>query len=267
MPRAKPTRLYARLVREMPADADACEHARLLTNAAWNRLLALEAGEPAEDPTPMLEQVRALYEDGCDAQVDSRVNVHLNLALASLQAGRTDDAQAQLEAAEPLRGQASAGLSLWWRDLDARLALAQSRPRDALRAYEELDALASAGAAPEAQWRAALGQAQTLVALGDRDAALAAYARAEQLLDGESLQVPMQEGRETFAARRERATREHVAQLLIADRADEALGVVRRARSRTLRALYRQDRLAQLAGPERARWDAAVAEYRRSATR
>ena len=65
-----------------------------------------------------------------------------------------------------------------------------------------------------------LGRSAELRRAGAPDQALAAYAQAEQLLDEESLQVPMQEGRETFTARRESATREHVALLLAAGRAD-----------------------------------------------
>jgi tetratricopeptide (TPR) repeat protein len=253
--------IFARLLREAPADLDDCARAQLLTNAGWNRLSAFEAGEPAEDPTPMLAEALTLYERGCAAQVERIVNARLNLALAALHAGRTDDAATALAAVAPVRVGTSANILLWSRDLEGRVALAQQRPRDALAAYAELATLADASAAPEAQWRAAVGRAQSLVALDSRSDALEAFARAEHLLDEESMQVPMQEGRETFMARREGATREYVALLLAAQRPDAALDVVRNARSRSLRALYRQDRLAHLSGPERARWDKAIGAY------
>jgi len=259
--RAEADAIYARLVREAPADLDDCTRAQLLTNAGWNRLAALEADEPAEDPTTMLEEALALYERGCAAQVERIVNARLNLALAALHAGRTADAAAALAAAAPARAETSATMLLWSRDLEGRVALEQQRPRDALQSYVDLAALAGASAAPEAQWRASVGQAQSFVALGARLDALEAFAHAERLLDEESLQVPMQEGRETFTARREGATREYVALLLDEGQPDVALDVVRNARSRSLRALYRQDRLAHLSAAERARWDTAIGSY------
>jgi hypothetical protein len=259
--RAEADAMFARLLREAPDDLDDCARAQLLTNAGWNRLLALEAGEPAEDPTPMLTEALALYAQGCDREAERLVNARLNLALAALHAARADEASEHLAAAAASNEGMSADLLLWLRDLEGRIALSQHDPPRALAAYRDLERLAAATSAPESQWRAAFGAAQAHVALGARDEALAEYARAERLLDEESLQVPMQEGRETFAARREHATREYVALLLDAGRAADALDVVRAARSRALRALYRQDRLAQLSPEERARWDETIGAY------
>jgi tetratricopeptide (TPR) repeat protein len=259
--RAEADAIYAKLLREAPADVSDCERARLLGNAGWSRLLALEANEPVDDPTHLLEEALATYERGCASRVEKLVNAHLNLALAALHAGDADAAASELVAAAPERAAADIELQLWWRDLEGRVDLAQGRPQEALAAYAQLEREATASATPEAQWRAAVGRAQASAALGAQDDALAAFERAERLLDGESLQVPMQEGRETFMASREHATREHVALLLAAGRDADALDVVRNARSRALRALYRQDRLALLSGAERARWDAAMAHY------
>ena len=253
--------LYAKLLGNAPEDLSDCERARVLGNAGWSRLLALEANEPVDDPTPLLKEALATYERGCASRVEKLVNAHLNLALAALHAGDADAAAAELVAAAPERAAADIELQLWWRDLEGRVDLAQGRSQEALAAYAQLEREATASATPEAQWRAAVGRAQASAALGAKEDALAAFARAERLLDGESLQVPMQEGRETFMASREHATREHVALLLATGRDADALDVVRRARSRALRALYRQDRLAQLSGAERARWDAAIARY------
>jgi tetratricopeptide (TPR) repeat protein len=259
--RAEADAIYARLLREAPEDMSDCERARLLGNAGWSRLLALEANEPVDDPAPLLKEALATYERGCASRVEKLVKAHLNLALAALHAGDASAAAAELAAAAPERAAADIELQLWWRDLEGRVDLAQDRPEQALAAYAQLEREATASAAPEAQWRAAVGRAQASAALGARDDALAAFARADEIVDSESLQVPMQEGRETFMASREHATREHVALLLAAGRDGDALEVVRNARSRALRALYRQDRLAQLSGAERARWDAAIARY------
>ncbi|MFP2908390.1 CHAT domain-containing protein, partial [Pyxidicoccus sp. 3LFB2] len=98
--------------------------------------------------------------------------------------------------------------------------------------------------------------------LGDVRAALATYAQAEDLLDGEALRVPLMEGRHVFLRERERGSRAYVALAVKTGQIAEALAVARRARARVLEAVRLSDRVTHLPAPERARWDSAIAAFR-----
>lgn len=255
--------LLGRLWRETPADLPDCERAQLANALGWNRLLARE-GETqgaVPDPLPVLEQARVDLGGGCPHLPQEPLNVALNIALAHLQAGRPPAARAALAQA-PAEGAAPLHLVLWRREIEARLDLEDGRPRQALARYEQLSRLAEATLAWGARWRAALGRARAWRALGRPDEALRAYAEAEQRLDDDTLQVPLQEGRESFLAGQERSTREHLELLLEQGRVEAAFSLARRARARILAKLQRADRLAGLSPDERRAWDAALSEYR-----
>ncbi len=254
-------RLFSRLHEE---ESRPCDRALLLTNHAWSLLLALEAGEPADDPTPLLEEALGIWtahSGDCVLSADQRVNALINLALAHLHGHRPDEARSFLEQARKLTEENMMHHVLWRLDIKGRLALDAGRPAEALELYAELAKLAVNTLSPEARWRAAIGRARSHEALDQRSAALAALAEAEALLDEESLQVPLDEGRETFLAQREPATRFYLDLLLDSGRSSEAFALARRARSRVLRDLRRGDRLAHLAANEQNRWDRAIAEY------
>ena len=58
--------LFARLRREIGGDLSACRKGQLLNNIAWRLLLAREGGssaDPAEDPEPLLDEARQLFEE------------------------------------------------------------------------------------------------------------------------------------------------------------------------------------------------------------
>lgn len=244
------------------ADADACDRADLLTNIGWGLLLAREAGGASRgEPAPPLEEALSLYRGDC-ANPDDEANVLVNLALAELQAGRPDAAEARLKEARRVRAEPGTRLALWWLDIEGRIDLLADRPRQARSVYVRLAELAEASASPEASWRAALGLAQASEQLKDVRVALAAYARAEALLDSEILRVPLMEGRHGFLRERERGSRAYVALAVKAGHAAEALEVARRARGRVLEAVRLSDRVSHLPAAERARWDAAIAAYR-----
>jgi cellulose synthase operon protein C len=114
---------------------------------------------------------------------------------------------------------------------------------------------------PDGRLRAAFGQAQSHESLGNRTVALEILLKAEALLDEQSLQVPLHQGRETFMATRQAVISLHVDLLLEEGRAAEALNVARHARSRMLRQMERSDRLANLSPDQRARWDLLLTEY------
>lgn len=253
--------LLVRLRDEAPPNLHACERGQLLNNLAWNGLLAREAGEPAEDVTPLLEEALTLFTDECPDMIGERTNVLVNLALAHLHAGRFAPAASRLAEAEDVSGGSQLRMVLWWRDIEARIALASGHQDEALARYDALEELAKATLSPEIAWRAAVGRAQALEAAGNVEAALQAFSDADTRVGQESLQVPVQEGRETFLARRQWATRQHLDLLLNAQRVEQAFDLARRSRSRALRSLRREERLTGLDAGERQRWDAAIAAY------
>ncbi len=253
--------LLERLWREAPADLPACERAQLLSALGWNRVLVREQGEPGPDPRPVLVQARQALRSGCTELPDELRNVALNLALAHVQADDARAARSEIQAA-PALGAPALHLVLWQREIEARLELLAGDPRRALARYEDLRRLAEATLAWGARWRAALGRARAWRALGRPREALLAYAEAEDRLDDDTLRVPLQEGRESFIAGHERATRDHLELLLEQRRNSEAFTLARRSRARILAALQRSQRLASLAPEERRAWDAALSEYR-----
>ncbi len=249
----------SQLLDEMRSTATGgCERAALALNLGAVRMLARGAGQAAADPIAPLREAASLYTDACDQPAERAVALS-NLAEVVLLEG--DVATAQKYAAQASE-HADARLKGWLLDTEGRIALAQSRPTDALAAYDELRARSGAGANPSDRWRAEVGRARALTRLSRRAEALAAYTRAEDFLDEAMLRVPMHEGRAGWLGERVRATRHQVAFQL--DRGDVAgaLDTVRRTRTRALRSAWRVGRLDTLTGAARARWEKALARYR-----
>jgi cellulose synthase operon protein C len=84
---------------------------------------------------------------------------------------------------------------------------------------------------------------------------------ADRLLDEQAWLIPADQGRDTFIAQREQATRLYLQLLLDDGQLQDAFSLARRARSRLLRQLEVRDRLAQLTPTEQARWDQAMSRY------
>lgn len=256
--------LFAELAREAEG-LPACDRAQLRNNEAWAWLLLREAGAASQDPKPLLQELLRTFDQACPTFVErteEQVNVRVNLALAHLQDGEPALARRRLAEARALAADPDGNVLLWWADLEARALLAAGDARRALAAWRELSGRARAALAPEAEWRAADGEARALESLGDTAGALAAWRRAEEILERESLLVPMHQGRDTFLGLREAATRRQLDLLLRAGRPGEALAVVRRARSRFLRTLEMDVRLAGLPPAERRVWDRTIAAHR-----
>src|SRR5262249_2491907 len=85
--------------------------------------------------------------------------------------------------------------------------------------------------------------------------------KAEAMLDEQSLQIPLHEGRELFMATRQAVVSLHLEILLDQGSNEQALAVARHARSRMLRQLEHSDRLAGLTTDQRARWEGLLTEY------
>jgi len=252
--------LFDRL-RRTAHSASSCQEAQLLNNQAWATLLAREAGESFGDPTQLFERALEIYETCPDVKPEKKVNILINQALAHLQEGRLAQAKDLLAEARELEPHPLLPHTLWWLDLEARVALQEARPAEALRLFERLEDLARGTTSPDGMLRAAFGQARSQKLLGDQIAALETLRKAEALLDEQSLQVPIHEGRETFMATRQAIVSLHVETLLDQERTAEALTVARHARSRMLRQLERSDRLASLPPDRRALWESLLQRY------
>lgn len=249
------------LLTQARAAEDSCRQAGLLGNLGWNALLSREAQDPQQDPIPLLEEALALFQGECPKDLAQRHNALLNIALAKLQDGDLEGTRQALTQADSLPRESSLRLLLWRRDIEARLALAQQRPKEAIRLYEELETLARAALVPEAAWRARVGLATSRWFLGDLDGALEDFEASEALLEGELFQVPLQEGRESFLAQRQATTRRHLELLLRLNRPEDAFALARRGRVRLLRSYYRALRLQGLSTAQKVRWESFVADY------
>jgi hypothetical protein len=254
-------RLFERL-RRMRHPLRPCQEGLLLNNHAWSLLLAHEAGESSANPVRLLDAALTKFESCQDEDARSnQANILINLALAHLQEGQSKPVKDLLARAHALEPHPSLPLELWRLDLEARIDLKEGRPAKALRRFQDLEALAAAASSFDGRLRATFGQARSQQALGDRAAALETLRSAEALLDEQSLQIPLHEGRETFLATRQALVSLHVELLLDEGRTAEALDVARQARSRILRQLERSGRLASLAPEQRKTWERLQADY------
>lgn len=239
----------------------ACRHAAYLSNLGWFLLHMAEQAEPAEPSAPVFEQAIALYRADC-AVPALLANALTNLAHARLANGENERAQALVDEARRALPKAEAVLEAAWIELEGRLALARRDAPRALAQYEHLGALAAQALIPDARWRAALGRATALEALGrDRDAR-DAYAEAEDLLDEDSRRVPLGEGKTTFLGQREESARRRV-DFLLRRRDPGAASAARRSRVRVLAELSWSHRIHALDEAGRARWEETLAAYRR----
>lgn len=240
---------------------EGAEAAMLDSNRGWIALLARQAGQGGAHPRPFFEAAQEYYsQSGLDHQ---KFNILINLAATDLLDGRLDEAAGRLRLAEPLAKKANAIEKFMFDDLEARLLLLRGNPRAALEKFRILDIEAHRHQVPAAKWQAQTGKAEALVALGQGPAAIEAFERASKLEDRELLFIPIDGGRETFLAQREKATRQHLELLLARGLRQEALELVRRRRSQSLAMLRHDERLASLDPTQRERWDRAAEAYRK----
>ncbi|WP_437313100.1 CHAT domain-containing protein [Sorangium sp. So ce385] len=261
----------------LPVGANPCQRARLLNNAGWLALRAADVrahmdndgGEAAlPDPTPMLEEALHLSRVPCSEPVD-RANLLVNLAYAALDRGHAEEARRRLDDARRENPSPSPLVEVWRLLLEGRIAIAEHRPAQALAWFDQVEDRGERGAFLEARFEGALRRAEALDMLGRAAAARAAFAEVEVLLEAWSRAVPLGEGRDTFLGRHEQAARLHVDFLVRQARrdptaAEEAARVARKSRARLLADLDWTNRIGALSPEARARWEAAVAEYRRA---
>lgn len=234
-----------------------CSRARIYTTRAW---LSILAGDRLGSPLPYLDLASELASEG-DCGDLTRLNLGLNRALALAGSGQAWEANRELVESEPLLHAGTTLHRLWWSELEGRLSLADGRASEALAHFRHMEELAATAFEPEGRWRATVRQAEALDRLGSPEKAIELYARAAALLEDQSLQVPLGEGRAAFVADRDASIGRYLDLLLRNGRVKEALVVARQSRSRALASIRRGHRLAQLDGEAQARWDLHVGRY------
>lgn len=243
-----------------PADRSLAA-ARRLNNYAWITLLGPVDARPSDDPRPALESALAIYAATPDeADPCAVASTRANLALAQLKLGEHAAAQALVERDWPSCGP---HIAAWVAIVEARLALARD-PIAARARFERLAQRAEAAVLPEVQWQALVGVGEAQLAAGAPAEAITAWQAAEALLDGRLALGALGGDGERFLADRSRSARLLVDLLVQQARPADALCAARRARTRQLAALARVSRLAGLDPAARAKWDAAIGDYRRA---
>ncbi|MEM9068748.1 MAG: CHAT domain-containing protein [Myxococcota bacterium] len=215
------------VLREVEPHLDGCLAGDHATTQGW--LAILDAEDGGELPSASLEEARRVYET-CDANAEQRANAALNLALAALHRGQIERAETWLAEARHHGG--GAVVYAWSLELTARRHLSAGRADEARLTYEELATRARLAGALSSQWRATVGQGVALEALGRPRDAIAAYTRAEEILDREATALSLGTA-PGFTGRRWRSA-SRLAGLLLSERPDQALAVLRQARLRAL---------------------------------
>lgn len=248
---------------ERPSGLSPCRLGELANNLAWTELLRAEGGEPFEPAAlSSLDEAADVYRTRCP-RADHLQSVLVNRALASLFAGRPEEAERRAREARAAAPEPTLDVMLWLLDVEARAALAGNRLDEAAARYEEMRARADLASVDEAVWRATVGLGDVRLARADGAGAVVKYRDAERLLDAEARGVPLAEGRAAFLSGRARGAEKLALGWLSQGDAPQALRGVRAARSRALAAAARQGRIDALSGSRRALWDDAVGRYRR----
>jgi len=192
-----------------------------------------------------------------------QANIHLELAKTAADTADFTLARTHLDASRAASKTPRLPIYLAQLDLEGQLALASGHPKDALRAFDREEDVAKSSGVPHPRWAALLGRAEALEALGRGDDARDAYLAAEAVLDDVALLIPIAERRAAPFALWRRSAVGLVDLLVRRGRHAEAFEASRRAHARTLRGLVVHSEIEGLDPGKRARWDAAVAAYRR----
>jgi tetratricopeptide (TPR) repeat protein len=241
--------------------AGAESKSKRLDAMGWYLLRRAEAQEQTgEDPTMYLERARAIQER-CELPELSRANTLVNLALAAWHRGDFPAVTAALDAVDALQPSSDLLYALWYSDLRSRVSRATGETEGALAATAQLVALARLSSTPDSLSQAHDARAELLSSIGRISEAIEASEEAHQALLAGISQIPLGGGRESFLAARERITERYVALLLEEDRPEEAMAVVRRTRSRVLRAAQISHRITALSPDERREWEHAMVAY------
>lgn len=251
-------RIGQEILRTLRADkiTEPCDLLKQYNTLGWIHVLALQSGDRAATPRPLLEQAasqvaRCAESSRETAQYDGGL-VLLNLARAELLAAEqaadgSPERERMLTEAEQHHRAAGAlkGLRLDFyldvHELAGRMALLRKQGDAALAAFQQLTQLTAAVIlTPYFRWVALVGEADALALLGRTAESLERYAQAERLLARVANGLPLSARRQMFMAQFEQGTARYL-ELLAADpaRTGQVLAVMRDARTRALRSYVR----------------------------
>ena len=185
-----------------------------------------------------------------------------HLALADVLRGDAPAAEQHLTQAKAGTTEPRISDALFWTDVEARIAASEGKRPAALAAFDVERTRAIAAQRDGEIWRALVGRGRVLEEMNESKQALDAYRAADDVLEDAVVAVPFGEGRSSVSAESREGTNRAAALLVKLGRDADALDVVRRARSRLVRSLARSEHVAALAGPDRERWERAIAEYK-----
>ncbi len=234
--------------------------AQIHNAVGWMLLLAHARGrDDLPSPTSALERALALASGDDAVSLRLRTTLKLNLAYDALLDDDLDRALRWLTSFEqdsPLH----ADERMWAALLRARVEASRGKLEAARRTFAEVAREAPQLGEPELAWHAHVGMAEVFARQGRTAEAVSRHEEAAGILERELPKIALGAGRAHYLAERSQSTQRHVRLLLDADRVDDALCVVRRARSRSLRVVARSIR----AGHDAAR---SLREYREGRAR
>ena len=256
-----------RVFGERPSTAlGKCDQGHVYNNRAWSGAMARDVGvDPPFSPADNAERaLEILQQCGMVFQIS---NVLMTLALAKIQDSDIEGALQLVERTQATERESGSQLPLdarlWLFEIMAQAALLEGRLDDALRAYDDLDALATRRDLPSGRWRAATGRARVCTAQDDIRCALSAYAEAERRLDSENAQALFPASLALLTRPQTRASRRYASLLLKIGRPAEAVNVLYRQDRRQLRGIARAERVRALPPEQLRAWEDAALEYAR----
>ena len=243
-----------------------CQQGAAYVNLAWARVLANEESNafgprsPGARTSTEAVGITALLRRAADLNADcprGATTSHLNLAIHALHFGDWQGAQSALAVAERLGIPADS--APWRMEIMGRLAMAQAKWKDAMRAFEAERAMA--GSDHDSLRRAWTGIARAHEAMGHPQQALQAYARAEDVADDALRVVGLDQGQSAFAARQQTNTRALVSFLIARGAYESAFQAARRGRARGLKTIARLSQLEALSPQQHRDWARAVTAH------
>lgn len=246
---------------EKAGDATPCERSEILLNIALSIDDARTSGLPIDDgeTPPALAPSLA----GCPDPHLRGLGEYV-FAADALEKGRPAEASTHLAKARAAMTEPRTNDVLLFGDLEARIALAEGDADRAIELHARQVEIALASDNLRRLWLAHVGAGEALEKKGDDSGAIAAYLRAESVLDQGVSALPLHEGRGALLQRSERSARAAVTLLLSRGRVDEAFSVARRARARLLRVTARAHGLEGLDASTRARFERTLADLRKA---
>lgn len=255
--------LIDQLLAEARSKNDPCNEAFPTHNLAWAALSAADAGTPLDvDVIATARRAYELFSTTCPDPIQAE-NARANLALALVQSGAASAAREALAGVDDSK-ETPPFITMWLRDIDARIDMSEKHFGAALEKYSRLYVLAERAGSPEAAFRALAGRAAALKALGRESAAVAAYIEAERSLEAQQKNIAIaDDARTRFLAAHQQTIVSLIDLLSEQNRNDEAIAAARRARLRGVRGLQREMSIASLSSADRSRWEAAVGKYKK----